>query len=425
MQHPQRRNHGEIGKTPEPILEREASQAEGLNVKETDCPSAQGPLAGFRVLEFEGLGPGPFCAMLLADMGADVTLLERPGESPARIFIGEGRQRVVHRGKRSLGIDLKRPGASNLALQLVERADVLIEGFRPGVMERLGLGPGPCLERNSRLIYARMTGWGQDGPLASSPGHDINYAAVAGILGTSSRHGGAPWAPPTFVADMAGGGALLAFAVACALLEARRSGQGQVIDAAMAEGTALLGQALFNIHGIKESNPLAGQLVDASAPFYDVYQCRDGRWISLAALESPFYAAFLRILGLEDDPDFGEQNNTSKWPQMRQRLEAVFVSEDRQHWEAVFQNSEACVAPVLDLDEAPLHPQAKARGAFLKSGGITQPAPAPRLSATPARVRSLPPQRGEHTLSLMAEAGVGPEEIEQLVRYGAAWGVGI
>ena len=395
-----------------------------MNVKEIDCPSPKGPLAGFRVLEFEGLGPGPFCAMLLADMGADVTLLERPGGGPARTYIGEGRQRVVHRGKRSLGIDLKRPGASILALRLVERADVLIEGFRPGVMERLGLGPGPCLETTPRLIYARMTGWGQDGPLAQSPGHDLNYAAVAGILGTGSRHGGAPWAPPTFVADMAGGGALLAFAVACALLEAGRSGRGQVIDAAMVDGAALLGQALFNFDGLKETNPLARRLLDSSAPFYDVYQCRDNRWISVAALEMPFYIAFLRVLGLEDDPDFAAQHNTSLWSQMRRRLEAIFAREDRQHWETIFQDSDACVAPVLDLDEAPLHPHAKARGAFLEFGGITQPAPAPRLSATPARVRSLPPQRGEHTLALLAEAGLSPGELEQLVRSGAAWVTG-
>lgn len=376
--------------------------------KEPDHPSAQGPLAGFRVLEFEALGPAPFCGMLLADMGADVTLLERPGESPASIYIGEGCQRVVHRGKRSLGIDLKRAGASDLALRLVERADVLIEGFRPGVMERLGLGPGPCLERNPRLVYARMTGWGQEGPLAQTPGHDLNFAAVSGVLGASRRHGAAPWAPPTFVADMAGGGALLGFGVACALLEARRSGRGQVIDAAMVEGAALLGQGLFNLDGLKATNPLGGRLVDSSAPFYDVYRCRDGRWISVAAMEPPFYAAFLRVLGLADDPDFSAQHDPSRWPRMRRRLKSIFSSEDRQHWETIFQGSEACVAPVLSLDEAHRHPQAKARAAFLELSGITQPAPAPRLSATPAGVRSCPPQRGEHTIDLLAEAGMTP-----------------
>ena len=394
-----------------------------MTCRETDRPSAKGPLAGFQVLEFEGQGPGPFCGMLLSDMGAEVTLLERPGESPARAYIGEGRQRVVHRGKRSLGIDLKHPEAASLALRLVEQADVLIEGFRPGVMERLGLGPGPCLEHNPRLVYARMTGWGQDGPLAQAPGHDLNYAAVSGILAASRRHGGPPWAPPTFVADMAGGGALLAFGVACALLESSRSGRGQVIDAAMTEGAALLGQALFNFEGAKETNPLAGRLVDSSAPFYDVYRCRDGRWISVAAMEPPFYAAFLRALGLEDDLDFAVQHDPSQWPRLRRRLRAMFAGEDRQHWEAVFQEVEACVAPVLDLDEAPRHPQAKARSAFIESGGIIQPAPAPRLSATPARVRSCPPWRGEHTRSLLTEAGIEPGEMEQLVRSGAAWAV--
>jgi alpha-methylacyl-CoA racemase len=328
---------------------------------------------------------------------------------------------VVHRGKRSLGIDLKRPGAADLALRLAEQADVLIEGFRPGVMERLGLGPGPCLERNPHLVYARMTGWGQDGPLAQFPGHDINYSAVAGILGTGRRHGGAPWAPPTIVADMAGGGALLAFAVACALLEAGCSGRGQVIDAAMAEGAALLGQALFNFEGIKGTNPLAGRLVDSSAPFYDVYRCRDGRWISVAAMEAPFYAAFLRGLGLEEDPDFAAQHDPTLWPLMRDRLQAIFAGEDRQHWETVFEGSEVCVAPVLDLGEAPRHPQAKARGSFFEYEGITQPAPAPRLSATPARVRSYPPQRGEHTFSLLADAGLSTDGIEELIRSRTVW----
>jgi alpha-methylacyl-CoA racemase len=359
--------------------------------------------------------------MLLADMGAEVTLLERPGWTPARAFVQEDRQRVTHRGKRSLGIDLKAPGASALVLRLAARADVLIEGFRPGVMERLGLGPGPCLDRNPRLVYARMTGWGQDGPLAQAPGHDLNYAAVAGVLAAGRRRGSAPWAPPTMVGDMGGGGALLAFAVACALLEAGRSGRGQVIDAAMAEGAALLGHALFYLEGIKAANPLAGRLLDGSAPFYDVYRCRDGRWISVSALEPSFYAAFLGALGLADDPDFAAQHDRSRWPRMRRRLQAVFGGQDRAHWEARFQGTEACVAPVLDLDEAPRHPHAQARGAFLQTGGITQPAPAPRLSVTPARVRSDPPRGGAHTRVLLAEAGVEAGEIEELLRSGTVW----
>ena len=386
-----------------------------------DGPSLHGPLAGFLVLEFEALGPGPFCGMLLADMGAEVILLERPGGGPARIYMGEGRQRVVHRGKRSLGLDLKQPGASNLALRLVEQADVLIEGFRPGVMERLGVGPGPCMERNPRLVYGRMTGWGQDGPLAQSPGHDLNYAAVSGVLGASRRHGGAPWAPPTFVADMAGGGALLAYSVACALLEAGRSGRGQIIDAAMAEGAALLGQALFNLEGSKGANPLAQGLLDSSAPFYDVYQCQDERWVSVAALEPAFYASFLRILGLKDDPDFAAQHDISLWPRMRQRLQTLFAAKNSLHWETVFHGSEACVAPVLDLEQAPRHPQAMARNSFFEAEGIIQPAPAPRLSGTPARVRSCPPVRGEHTVSLLTEKGVDAREIEELIANGAIW----
>ncbi len=380
-----------------------------------------GPLAGIRVLEFEGLGPAPFCGMLLADMGADVILLERPGESPARPYFGTDRQRVMHRGKRSLGIDLKHPEAKDLVLRLVEHADVLIEGFRPGVMERLGIGPGACQAQNLGLIYARVTGWGQDGPLAQTPGHDLNFAAASGILSMGSRHGSAPWAPPTITGDMGGGGALLAFGITAALFETVRSGVGQVIDASMVEGAALLGHALFNVRGVTETNPVPEWLLDSTAPFYDVYPCRDGRWITVAALEPKFYAALLRTLGLDADPEFAVQDAPDRWPRMRQRLADLFFAEDSDHWADLFQDSEACVAPVLNLDEAPSHPQAKARLSFFDSCGMTQPSPTPRFSVTPGRVRSSPPLRGGHTTEVLLEEGCEPFAVERLIQAGAIW----
>lgn len=379
--------------------------------------ATSGPLAGVRVLEFEGIGPAPFCGMLLADMGAEVTLLERRGPSLGRLFLGDGGQRVTHRGKRSLGIDLKHPSAQPLVLDLVSRADVLLEGFRPGVMERLGLGPEPCLARNPRLIYARMTGWGQTGPMAGLPGHDLNFAALSGALSAGRHHGGPPWAPPTLVGDMGGGGLLLAFGIACALLESRRSGQGQVLDAAMTEGAALLSHGLYNALATRESSLDSRRLLDSTAPFYDVYRCSDGGWLSVAPLEPPFYAAFVERLGLAADPDFqpAGQFEAARWPRMRERLESLFASRDRAHWCAIFEGSPCCVAPVLELDEAPDHPQHLARKAFLALGGVRQPAPAPRFSRTAAEVDSEPPRVGDHTRICLEELGLSPTEIDGLL----------
>ena len=387
-------------------------------MEKTSANAKRGPLAGVKVIEFAGIGPGPFCGMLLADMGADVTLLERAGGTFASQLFGGGRKAVANRGKKSLCIDLKHAESKALINALINSADVLIEGFRPGVMERLGFGPDECLARNPRLVYGRMTGWGQDGPLAPRAGHDANYAALAGMLDTGRRHGGAPWAPPTMVGDMGGGGLMLAWGIACALFETQRSGQGQVIDAAMCEGAALLGHGLFNLDALGEWQ---GQCaIDSSAPFYDVYACADGLWLSVCPLEPQFYASFVERLGLVGDPDFsGAQYDTTRWPAMKRRLTEIFRGAPRRHWELLFANSDDCVWPVLSMREATEHPHNRARTAFIDVAGVRQPAPAPRLSRTPGEVQAPPPLLGEHTREQLAALGLNDGEIERLTALGA------
>ena len=380
--------------------------------------SRPAPLAGIKVVEFAGIGPGPFCGMLLADMGAEVTLLERAGGTFASQLFGGGRKAVANRGKKSLCVDLKNQEAKALVMQLIGEADVLIEGFRPGVMERLGFGPEICLALNPRLIYGRMTGWGQSGPLAARAGHDANYAALAGVLDAGRRHGGAPWAPPTLIGDMGGGGLMLAWGIACALLETGRSGQGQVIDAAMCEGAAVLAHGLFNLEALGEWE---GQCaIDSSAPFYDVYACADGLWLSVCPLEPQFYQTFVERLGLATDPDFsGQQYDTTRWPAMKQRLTNIFASAPRAHWEQLFDDTDDCVWPVLSLQDAPLHPHNRAREAFVDIAGVCQPAPAPRLSRTPGRIQGPPPLLGEHTRERLMALGLSDGEIDRLVALGA------
>ena len=387
-------------------------------MENTSSTQARGPLAGVKVIEFAGIGPGPFCGMLLADMGAEVTLLERAGGTFASQLFGGGRKAVANRGKKSLCIDLKHAESKALIHALIDSADVLIEGFRPGVMERLGFGPDECLARNPRLVYGRMTGWGQNGPLAPRAGHDANYAALAGMLDTGRRHGGAPWAPPTLLGDMGGGGLMLAWGIACALIEARNSGHGQVIDAAMCEGAALLGHGLFNLDALGEWQ---GQCaIDSSAPFYDVYACADELWLSVCPLEPQFYAGFIERLGLVGDPDFvGAQYDTARWPAMKQRLTKIFRAQPRRHWEQLFADSDDCVWPVLTMREATEHPHNRARTAFIDVAGVRQPAPAPRLSRTPGEVQAPPPLLGEHTRERLATLGLSDAEIERLVTLGA------
>ena len=387
-------------------------------MENTSSTQARGPLAGVKVIEFAGIGPGPFCGMLLADMGAEVTLLERAGGTFASQLFGGGRKAVANRGKKSLCIDLKHAESKALIHALIDSADVLIEGFRPGVMERLGFGPDECLARNPRLVYGRMTGWGQNGPLAPRAGHDANYAALAGMLDTGRRHGGAPWAPPTLLGDMGGGGLMLAWGIACALIEARNSGHGQVIDAAMCEGAALLGHGLFNLDALGEWQ---GQCaIDSSAPFYDVYACADELWLSVCPLEPQFYASFIERLGLVGDPDFvGAQYDTARWTAMKQRLTKIFRAQPRRHWEQLFADSDDCVWPVLTMREATEHPHNRARTAFIDVAGVRQPAPAPRLSRTPGEVQAPPPLLGEHTRERLATLGLSDAEIERLVTLGA------
>jgi len=350
-----------------------------------------GPLAGIKVVEFAGIGPGPFCAMMLADMGADVICIDRVrgAVSDADVTLGKARAGAMARGRPVINLDLKQADAVEAALTLIECADALIEGFRPGVMERLGLGPDTCLQRNPRLVYGRVTGWGQDGPLARTAGHDIDYIAIAGVLGCIGEPGGPPVPPLNLVGDFGGGAMLLAFGVLCALLEARRSGRGQVVDAAMVDGAALL---MANIYSRKSiglwTNERGSNALDGGAPWYGVYQCADGRFIAIGAIEPQFYATLLERCGI-DDPSLLPQWDPSQWPRQRARLADIFKTQTRDAWCARVAGSDACLAPVLDLDEAPQHPHCTARRVFVDLDGIVQPSPAPRFSRAAAEIRGV------------------------------------
>jgi alpha-methylacyl-CoA racemase len=340
----------------------------------------QGPLTGLRVVEFAGLAPGPFAAMMLADMGAQVLRITRPEPEkrpmPQRFYFTD-------RNRRSIAVDLKSPAGVALVKRLVGNADALIEGFRPGVMERLGLGPGACLALNPRLVYGRMTGWGQDGPLAQSPGHDINYIALTGALDAIGEAGGPPIVPLNLVGDFGGGGMYLAFGIACALLEATRSGQGQVVDAAMVDGAASLMNYMYS-HLAGGKWPGRGRAtLGGAAPHYSVYETSDGKYISVGASEPKFYAELLRLTGLDREA-LPDRADTANWPALRAKFAAVFRTRTRDEWCALLEHSQACFAPVLDMTEAPRHPHNVARGAFVEIDGHVQPAPAPRFSRTPA-----------------------------------------
>lgn len=379
--------------------------------------AATGPLAGVRVLEFEAIGPGPFCGMMLADMGADVLLVDRP-EDPR---LGLGRERrfeVMLRGRRSVTLDLKSPAGIEAARALAARADALIEGFRPGVMERLGLGPEVLLARNPRLVYGRMTGWGQDGPLAPRAGHDIDYIALAGVLHAIGRSNDAPVPPLNLVGDFGGGGMLLAFGIACALLEAQRSGRGQVVDAAMVDGAALLATMFCGMLAAGRWSEVRGEnLLDSGAPWYDVYQTRDGKYVAIGAIEPKFYAELLERLGLVGEP-LPAQYDRAGWPRLRARFGEVFATKTRDEWCALFEGSDACFAPVLTFSEARAHPHNRTRGTFVAAGGIEQPAPAPRLSRTPGAIGCAPPERGEGGRAALADWGFDASELERLEALG-------
>jgi alpha-methylacyl-CoA racemase len=377
-----------------------------------------GPLAGTKVIEAGGIGAAPFCGMLLADMGADVVLIERKSESALPLDLradDSSKYSIVHRGKKSVAIDLKKPGAARSVLRLVSDADILIEGFRPGVMEKLGLGPDECFERNPRLIYGRITGWGQDGPLSRCAGHDINYIALAGALYHGGHKTSPPAAPPTLIGDVGGGAMVLAVGLLAALLAARQNGQGQVVDAAISDGAALLTSLLLGLQrqGIwvdrRQSN-----LLDGGAHWYDCYECADGEYISIGALEPRFYRQLLERCGLGDDPDFAPQYDRARWPGQKEKMAQLFKGRKRAEWCEILEGTDACFAPVLSLADAPRHPHNRARSTFVEVDDIVQPAPAPRFGLTPGAISGKPPVTGEHTLAVLAAAGFSEQEISRL-----------
>ena len=367
-----------------------------------------GPLAGVKVLEVAGIGPGPFAAMLLADMGAQVTRLDRPG--PVR----EAERYVMHRGRRSIVIDLKHPDGVGVALDLVESNDILLEGNRPGVMERLGLGPMDCHARNQRLVYGRMTGWGQDGPLAAAAGHDIDYIAVSGALGIAARQGERPVPPVNLVGDFGGGGAFLAIGVLAALWEAAKSGHGQVVDAAMIDGSAVLTTMIYGLmaQGRWRDEP-GTNFADTGSPYYEVYRCADGRDVAVGALEAKFYASLVEGLGFEA-ASLPDRTDPTNWAVLKSMFAERFAARPRDEWIEHFDGIDACVSPVLSLEEATRHPHALARGTFTVHHGINQPSPAPRFSRTPSVLDRAPPQPGAHTDDILCELGYSAVKIASL-----------
>ena len=379
-----------------------------------------GPLSGYRIIEIAGIGPGPFAAMLLADMGAEVIRVERAqavrGPAPETPHYD-----VMLRGRRNVALDLKNPDGVATLLDLVASADALIEGFRPGVMERLGVGPDVCLARNPRLVFGRMTGWGQEGPYAQAAGHDINYISLAGALAHFARAGEAPVPPLNMVGDFGGGGMFLAYGVVCALLEAQRSGKGQVVDTAMVDGAAVLMSMFwaFRNIGMFDENAPGTNLLDTGAHFYDVFECADGTYVSLGSIEPQFYAELMRITGLEGDAEFAQQMDKSKWPALKERLRAVMKSKTRDEWCALMEHTDVCFAPVLTMAEAAQHPHNVERGTFIEVAGITQPRPAPRFSRTEPVVVSAPAHAGQHSREVLSDWGITADRIEALIASGA------
>jgi alpha-methylacyl-CoA racemase len=371
-----------------------------------------------KVVEIAGIGPGPFCGMALADMGAEVVRVDRAG-SVRDVPPSKPWPEATGRGRRSVGVDLKHPDGVAAVLRLVEQADALIEGFRPGVAERLGIGPDQCLAVNPRLVYGRMTGWGQDGPLAPTAGHDIDYIAISGMLHAIGRKGEKPVPPLNLVGDFGGGGMLLAFGIVCGILEARTSGRGQVVDAAMSEGASLLGAFIYGMYGAGAwSDERGANLLDGAAPYYDTYETADGKYVAVGAIEPQFYAALLEGLEL-DGAGLPDQNDRSRWPELAERFTAIFRTRTRDDWDRVFVGTDACVAPVLSLAEAPDHPHNRARGAFLDLDGMRVPAPAPRFSRTAPEFSGPPAYPGQHTGDVLAAWGFDAVEVEALRASGA------
>ena len=375
-----------------------------------------GPLSGFRIIELAGIGPGPFCGMMLSDMGAEVIRIDRLGAAGGRT------QDVLARNRRSLAVDLKQAEGVETVLRLVETADALFEGFRPGVTERLGLGPEDCMARNPRLVYGRMTGWGQEGPMAQAAGHDINYIGLAGALHAIGRAGEKPVPPLNLVGDFGGGGMLLAFGLVCGLLEAQKSGKGQVVDAAMVDGAAALMAMFFTMGAAGAFKDQRGtNLLDGGAHFYDTYETSDGKHICIGSIEPQFYALLVEKAGL-DKERFAPQMDPSRWPELKAELSDVFKSKTRDQWCEIMEGSDVCFAPVLSIFEAPEHPHNKARASYVELDGLVQPAPAPRFSRTAPAVSHASPKPGQDSVAVLQECGFSAEEIAALEHRGVIGG---
>ncbi|HIC27652.1 MAG TPA: CoA transferase [Gammaproteobacteria bacterium] len=373
-----------------------------------------GPLKGLKIIEMAGIGPGPFCGMVLADLGAELIRVDRASA------IGTGsKKEPSNRGKKSIAIDLKSKEGVEIVLKLVETADAIFEGFRPGVMERLGLGPNVCLERNERIVFGRMTGWGQEGPLAKAAGHDINYISLSGALAAIGRPGSPPVPPLNLIGDFGGGGMLLALGLVAGLLESKESKKGQVVDAAMTDGSALLMTMIYSMQssGLWK-NSLGSNLLDGGSHFYDTYECKDGKFISIGSIEPQFYELLCKIAEL-DDSVFSNQMDRQFWPEQKKVIKEIFLNKTREEWCALMEGTDVCFAPVLNMAEAPLHPHNIERKTFIELEGVTQPAPAPRFSRTDPEIVSSPSLVGEHTDEVLKAIGLNEEDINSLKTSGA------
>lgn len=377
-----------------------------------------GPLTGVKILEIASIGPGPFAAMMLSDMGAEVLRIDRIIQERDS-DLDEADKDILNRGRKSVSIDLKNPVGVEVVLRLAERSDAIIEGFRPGVMERLGLGPEVCFKRNPRLVYGRVTGWGQEGPLALTAGHDINYIALAGVLDSIGRVEQPPVPPLNLLGDFGGGGMFLAFGVVCALVERITSGCGQVVDAAMVDGAAILMTMIHGLRAMGNWNLERGtNLLDTGAPFYETYECRDGKYISVGSIEPQFYNLLIKLTGMEGEK-LPDQMDRVAWPALKDRMAKVFKSKTREEWCEVMEGTDVCFAPVLSMAEAPEHSHLKHRGTFIEVADITQPAPAPRFSRTAPEVSRPPSRPGQHTDEALGDWGFTGEEIVELREWKA------
>ncbi len=373
-----------------------------------------GPLKGIKLIEIAGIGPGPMAAMMLGDMGADIIRVDRT-QAHVMDRAGSHKFNVHGRSRRSVAVDLQKPGGAEVVLRLAEKADGLMEPFRPGVAERLGIGPDVCLKRNPKLVYGRMTGWGQEGPLAKAAGHDMNYIALSGALHAIGRKGQKPVPPLNLVGDYGGGGMLLAYGMVCGLIEAMKSGKGQVVDAAMVDGTNVLLGAVYGMMGAGGWNDSDREqnMLDGGAHFYDTYETKDGKYVSIGSIEPQFYALLLEKTGLKGQA-LPEQHDRSKWAEMTDKFAAVFKTKTRDEWDAIMEGTDICYAPVLTMSEAPHHKHAKARGGYVDVEGFAQPAPAPRFSRTKPQVSGAAPARGAHSDTVLAESGFSAAEIKEL-----------